>query len=235
VSIFIGSGSRISLRAATALLAALSIATPCTADLSVPPAEETSILDTAFGTFPYAVLNTLPGFGLGSWVQGRTRAGRVLTVADALAWGMMLPGIFILNESKDPSSVNPAFPVLLIGGYVLYAASRVAGAAVPFYGSFTDGYDRDSVTAPIFYNLLPGFGLGSNFQGDRKGSMVLRTLDSTAFMALGILSGAALGGYRDATAVSGIAFIGLFGTSRIYGVLRPLAYRGEIRRAAAPR
>jgi hypothetical protein len=178
-------------------------------------------------TLPYGFLNTLPGFGLGSFLQDQIRTGTALALTDSLAWGLLVPGILLLNRdvSAGGGEVPPAVVLVLLGGYGVYAGSRIAGFTFPFLAAFKYGHDPARLTVPVFYNLLPGFGLGSYLQGDLKTARLLRVLDIAASGALGVLSGFALSGEDIPAAAAAIVFIGLVGTSKVGGVVLPQRYR----------
>lgn len=188
---------------------------------------EPSVSFLIIQTLPYSTLNTIPGFGLGSFLQEQTRSAWRLALADTLAWGLLAPGIILSSRSlrEGAEGGDEAGGLALAAGFAVYAGTRVAGLGAPFFAAFKYGQDPQRLMAPVFYNMLPGFGLGSLLQGDMKSARLLRILDLATLGALGFLSGFALSGDDIPAAASVILFFGLFGTSKLGGVILPHRYR----------
>ena len=190
--------------------------------------------NTVAWTASYLVMNTLPGFGLGSLLQGDRRSAAILAGADALAWGLLIPGAVAVNNVGAGETVPIAALFTLMGGYAAYAASRTAGLALPTLHAWRHGVDPHALAPPIVLNMIPLTGLGSALQGDRRGARLIRYLDLGAWVAVGILSAAALdaGGGQDAqntAQAAGIAAVGLFAGARALGVVLPIRYRNRAR------
>ena len=217
-------------------LVALALPVPVLSQGTVPSGVRDNPEDSEFQfsgifiqTLPHSALNTLPGFGLGSFLQGQAHTGRNLALADTLAWGLLVPGtIMSLRGLEDGASGEEEASIgdlLLLAGFGVYAGSRILGLTAPFFAAFKQEQDPQRLMAPVFYNIVPGFGLGSRLQGDMKSARLLRILDLAALGALGALSGFALNGDEIPTAASAIVFLGLFSTSKIGGVILPYRYR----------
>ncbi len=89
------------------------------------------------GAFGYALLNTIPGFGLGSYIQGDKTSGMILSIADGfslvllLSAGIVSPGV--CYDKPEPNEIScDSFEwkyaeVALATGIVVLGASRIAG------------------------------------------------------------------------------------------------------------
>lgn len=198
---------------------------------------EATIADTAVRLVPYVVLNTLPGFGLGSWLQGQPRGALYLTATDVLAYGLIVPATVLMLTANDDDEATVG--LFLLGGFVAWAGSRVAGVTVPVVSALRHGVDRESLVAPIFYNTVPGFGLGSTLQGDMHGARIIQILDAVAFISLGLGAGMALSGSpseveKVVTAASMITFLACYTTARTFGVARPIGHRTRVAAVGSP-
>ncbi len=182
--------------------------------------------DTLLLTLPHVAVNTVPGFGLGSLAQGDGRGFRNALYFDLLAWSLLGFGISTLNLDADGPLAGPAI-LSLFAGYGAYGVSRVYGAVRPVSYANDAGIDRNNLFSPVFYNQVPGFGAGSYIQGDQWGGSVGTILDFTAFVLVGVLSGAALGGEIAVSQAAGVGALAGFAAARIWGVVRPIRYRDE--------
>jgi hypothetical protein len=98
----------------------------------------------------YAVLNVLPGFGLGSYTQGDITSGIILSVADVVGWGLAYTA-FVMTYDYD------------IGGYVEAAVSYwivrcIAGSIAPIVHQ--SGYNKTlketlNINDNISYSIDP--------------------------------------------------------------------------------
>lgn len=178
-------------------------------------------VDVLTWTAPAVIINTVPGFGLGSLAQNDAVGFRRGLVLDIVGVGLIAGGATWINMSNDENAAGPAVAALL-SGYGVYAYSRVSGVVRPLGWAFREGIDYQSTFSPIFYNTVPGFGFGSALQGDQHGARVLRVADSFTVAMLGILSGAALGGYTTVSGVAAVSGIASFVFSQVYGIVRPV-------------
>ncbi|TVQ27124.1 MAG: hypothetical protein EA382_04265 [Spirochaetaceae bacterium] len=190
-------------------------------------------VDAVIRTTPHVVLNAVPGFGVGSYLQRDVRSGVILTVADIVAWGLIIPSSLVLNDESLSEDEGGIAVLGLVAGYGIYAASRVGGVFYPIRHVVRNGVDRHSVVAPIFYNTLPGFGLGSFAQGDPRGGALIAAFDVAAYVALGVLSAAALGMEEGLARAAGITLVAAYGTARAIGIARPFVFRARQQAAAA--
>ena len=190
-------------------------------------------VDAVIRTTPHVVLNTVPGFGIGSYLQGDVRSGVILTVADVIAWGLIIPSALVLDNESLSESEGSIAVVGLVAGYGVFAASRIGGVFYPVRHVARHGVDRGSVVTPIFYNTLPGFGLGSFAQGDARGGALIAAFDVTAYVAIGVLSAAALGMEQEIARAAGLTFAAAYATARGVGIARPIFYRARQRAASA--
>ncbi|MFW5688946.1 MAG: hypothetical protein ACOC1U_05165 [Spirochaetota bacterium] len=191
------------------------------------PASSVEPLELVARVMPYIAVNTLPGFGLGSYLQGDWQSGLVLTAADLLALGLAVPATIYFNENPDDED-GGGYALALLAGYGVYAASRVGGVVYPIIDVARRGLDTESLVAPIFYNTLPGFGLGSQLQGDRFGATIVAGFDFTAFVSLGVLSAAALGREQEIATGAGITLLAAYGLARVAGIVMPIVHASGI-------
>lgn len=206
-----------------ALFLGLMFAVVSSGALVAQEVDGTAPVVATFYTIPPVALNLVPGFGLGSYLQGESGTGLWLTGADVLGFGLAGLGLWGLNQFPGEDE-GGEYALSLLAGYGFLAASRVAGIIAPILVTVREGADRTSLLVPVFYNMLPGFGLGSLLQGDHWGANWLAALDAVAFGAVGALSFAALGGFETATAVFGITAMTAYATGRVFGVVRPVVF-----------
>jgi hypothetical protein len=183
-------------------------------------------LKTALYTVPSIAANLLPGFGLGSYIDGEPRSGIWLTAADVLGIGLIALGSWGVSQHPD-SDEGGGYVIALLTGYGVYAGSKVAGITLPILQSARGLRDTDALFAPLVYNTFPGFGAGSHLQGDFVGRNLIAAFDAIAFVSVGALSLVALGGLETPTAVFGITAAGSYLAARVLGVVRPIVYRSR--------
>jgi len=75
------------------------------------------------GFLGYALLNTVPGFGLGSYIQGDITSGIKLSIADVVGWPLTILGILAIMKGND---VDLGWGLLISGGSIV-GVSRVMG------------------------------------------------------------------------------------------------------------
>ncbi len=181
--------------------------------------------DGIIRTAPIVALNVVPGFGLGSYLQGETRTGIVLSVLDVVGGGLVAGGLYGLSlYPEDDEDQGGWAALMLLSGYGVLVGTRVAGVASPLVTAAREGVDSDTLFPAIFYNTLPGFGIGSTLQQDFTGATIASVLDLGALVSLGVLSFTALAGAEIASNVAAGSLIGFFVAGRVYGIVRPLAF-----------
>ncbi len=171
------------------------------------------------------IVNTVPGFGLGSLSLDDTPGFRRGLLYDTIAWSLLGFGIAALNVDEDGPLSGPAV-VSLLAGYGGYMWSRGYGIVRPLvYAPEGNGQTDGRLLAPILFNQIPGFGIGSFIQDDQTGGSVGGVLDITTFFLVGVLSGAALGGKITVSQIAGTGALVTFAAGRVWGVVRPVRYR----------
>jgi len=77
------------------------------------------------------VLNILPGFGIGSYIQGDTQAGNIILVGDLIAAGMLVGGglSYYFNNKNSESLIEPI--VCFSTGGLLYLGMKIFGFVKP--------------------------------------------------------------------------------------------------------
>jgi hypothetical protein len=170
------------------------------------------------------LLNAVPGFGVGSYLQGDTRRGVRLTVIEGLATGLIGIGIYGANRYPDPDEGALA-ALSLLAGYGVFVTGKVLGAAGPIAHAVREGVDHEAAFPPVFYNLFPGFGAGSALQGDVDGAVLIAALDGAAMVSLGVLSFAALAGVEVVSGIAGVLVASSYLTARVLGIIRPVRFR----------
>jgi len=88
------------------------------------------------GFLDYALLNTVPGLGLGSYIQGDTKSGVIQSVMDVV--GGSIVGI-VSYKNKDNHSSQP-FEFHTYWGFAVLASSRVMGWI--YASSYADKYNK---------------------------------------------------------------------------------------------
>jgi hypothetical protein len=184
-------------------------------------------------TVPAVVLNTVPGFGLGSYAQGDIGRGVRLSILDGVGAGLVGVGLYGLALYPDPDEGGLA-ALSLLAGYGVLAVGKTVGVLGPIIHARDHGVDPDALFPPIFYNSLLGFGVGSLLQGDREGATLVALFDGVALFSVGVLSFAALAGGEIVSGVAGMTAIGSYFTARTLGVIRPIRYRNRRAREHAP-
>jgi len=77
--------------------------------------------------FGWALLNVLPGFGLGSYLQEDEKTARWLFIADLSGWSLYLLGLGAGHEYYNIMHI----------GVILWSGVRVAGFIFPFYHQYS--------------------------------------------------------------------------------------------------
>ena len=189
---------------------------------------ELDTLETALRVAPNVILNVVPGFGAGSYLQGRRQTGVTLTLLDVLGAGLVGGGLYGLSLYPEDSEDEGGWAALmLVSGYGVLLGSRVAGVASPILTAAREGVDPDGLLPVLFYNTLPGFGAGSTLQQDFRGAVIAGTLDVAAFAGLGVLSFVALAGMEVATTIAAVSMYGFYAAGRVYSIVRPIRFRRE--------
>gem|GEM_PF-6815291 len=114
---------------------------------------------------PHALVNVLPGFGLGSPAQDDAVGFRRLLILDSVSVGLLAVGLGLPYLTTSVWQEELSFYTVFAGSWGLFGG-RVLGIARPFVYSIREGVNRDALLAPVKFNLVPGFGLGSHIQGD---------------------------------------------------------------------
>lgn len=83
------------------------------------------------GTFGYIVLNTLLGYGVGSFVQGSPAMGIPLLLMDLGATGLIVSSVVVTDSQNDD---------MLTLGVGLYACATILGVIMPIV--YTHKYNR---------------------------------------------------------------------------------------------
>lgn len=210
---------------------ALSIIAPAGSQEDLPPADSQKI--SAGGA---ALLNLLPGFGLGSFRQGDTTRGRWQLILSSVGWGWMLGCNFIGVVLVPDSWEMLGFVVASTLAIYPLGASGIIGILAPY----TYGYrslpapDQESPSqeqsqakvyqGAIFYNVLVGFGLGSFLQGDKPGGTFQLLLEGSGLivaMAPALFSVSLQPSTASTLETVGM---GIIVGSYAWGVVRPIWY-----------
>ncbi|MDR2582643.1 MAG: P13 family porin [Fibromonadaceae bacterium] len=92
--------------------------------------------ENKMSTLGYFALNFVPGFGLGSYIQGDITSGIKLSIADVVGWPLTILGILAVMKGND---VDLGWALAISGGSIV-CVSRVMGLIYTF--NYTKKYNK---------------------------------------------------------------------------------------------
>ena len=120
------------------------------------------------------VLNYLPGFGLGSFIQGDTCGGTIQLVTEVVGIGCALIAMEVVSRTmtpeEKPSYMMPAFVV----GILPAAAGMVFGLIRPIWYCFKHRQEHEDSTLSV--RIAPGIAQSVDRQGFDVGARLVITV-----------------------------------------------------------